>query len=106
MTAAVILTPPKPLERPLNMDGSGRTLGEAREVREHGHSDYERARQTETDIDDVDGLSPAACSAVGRGCEPTRSPSMQNFIRIGVDLAKNYFQVHALTDEGAPAVRL
>ena len=30
---------------------------------------------------------------------------MQQFIRIGVDLAKNYFQVHALTTEGGPAVK-
>ena len=29
---------------------------------------------------------------------------MKKFIRIGVDLAKNYFQIHALTSEGAPAV--
>lgn len=30
---------------------------------------------------------------------------MQNFIRIGVDLAKNYFQVHALVDEGNKSVK-
>ncbi len=30
---------------------------------------------------------------------------MQKFIRIGVDLAKNYFQVHALSAEGEPAVK-
>src|SRR3954463_10127453 len=29
---------------------------------------------------------------------------MKQFIRIGVDLAKNYFQVHALTSDGGPAV--
>jgi transposase len=29
---------------------------------------------------------------------------VQKFIRIGVDLAKNYFQVHALVSEGGPAV--
>jgi transposase len=29
---------------------------------------------------------------------------VQKFIRIGVDLAKNYFQIHALMNEGAPAV--
>jgi len=29
---------------------------------------------------------------------------MKKFIRIGVDLAKNYFQVHALTSESGPAV--
>lgn len=29
---------------------------------------------------------------------------MKQFIRIGVDLAKNYFQVHALASEGGPAV--
>ena len=29
---------------------------------------------------------------------------IKSFIRIGVDLAKNYFQVHALPFEGAPAV--
>jgi transposase len=29
---------------------------------------------------------------------------VKQFIRIGVDLAKNYFQVHALANEGAPAV--
>ena len=29
---------------------------------------------------------------------------MEKFIRIGVDLAKNYFQVHALTSEGGPAL--
>lgn len=27
------------------------------------------------------------------------------FIRIGVDLAKNYFQIHALSSEDAPAVK-
>ncbi|WP_363351899.1 IS110 family transposase [Methylocystis echinoides] len=30
---------------------------------------------------------------------------MQKFARIGVDLAKNYFQVHALSAEGEPAVK-
>ena len=29
---------------------------------------------------------------------------MKQFIRIGVDLAKNYFQVHAVANEGGPAV--
>ncbi len=29
---------------------------------------------------------------------------MKKFIRIGIDLAKNYFQVHALTSERGPAV--
>jgi len=29
---------------------------------------------------------------------------VKQFIRIGVDLAKNYFQVHALANEGGPAV--
>jgi transposase len=29
---------------------------------------------------------------------------MKEFIRIGVNLAKNYFQVHALESENAPAV--
>ena len=29
---------------------------------------------------------------------------MKKFIRIGVDLAKNYFQIHALENEGGPAV--
>src|ERR1700685_4368024 len=31
-------------------------------------------------------------------------PSMKSFIRIGIDLAKNFFQVHAIEREGAPAV--
>ena len=30
---------------------------------------------------------------------------MKQFIRIGVDLAKNYFQIHALPSEGAPAIK-
>jgi len=29
---------------------------------------------------------------------------VKTFIRIGVDLAKNYFQIHALASEGDPAV--
>jgi hypothetical protein len=29
---------------------------------------------------------------------------VEKFIRIGVDLAKNYFQVHALASESSPAV--
>jgi hypothetical protein len=29
---------------------------------------------------------------------------VKKFIRIGVDLAKNYFQIHALTSEHGPAV--
>ena len=32
-------------------------------------------------------------------------PSMRTFIRIGIDLAKNFFQVHAIEREGEPAVR-
>jgi hypothetical protein len=32
-------------------------------------------------------------------------PSMKTFIRIGIDLAKKFFQVHAIEREGAPAVR-
>lgn len=31
---------------------------------------------------------------------------MKKFIRIGVDLAKSYFQIHALESEGGPAVRI
>ena len=31
-------------------------------------------------------------------------PSMRTFIRIGIDLAKNFFQVHAIEREGEPAV--
>ena len=31
---------------------------------------------------------------------------MKTFIRIGIDLAKNFFQVHAIEREGAPAVRV
>ena len=30
---------------------------------------------------------------------------MKKFIRIGVDLAKNYFQVHALASEDSPAIK-
>ena len=30
---------------------------------------------------------------------------MEKFIRIGVDLAKNYFQVHALASESSPGVK-
>jgi transposase len=30
---------------------------------------------------------------------------VETFIRIGVDLAKNYFQVHALASESSPAVK-
>jgi transposase len=30
---------------------------------------------------------------------------VEKFIRIGVDLAKNYFQVHALASESSPAVK-
>jgi transposase len=29
---------------------------------------------------------------------------MKTFIRIGIDLAKNFFQVHAIEREGAPPV--
>ena len=29
---------------------------------------------------------------------------MRTFIRIGIDLAKNFFQVHAIEREGAPTV--
>jgi transposase len=30
---------------------------------------------------------------------------VKKFIRIGVDLAKNYFQIHALSSEGVPAIK-
>lgn len=30
---------------------------------------------------------------------------MQKYTRIGVDLGKNYFQIHALPDSGAPVSR-
>jgi transposase len=57
-------------------------------------------------LDDVDGLAPTASncrSIVEQGV--TRETAMQKFARIGVDLAKNYFQVHALSAEGKPAVK-
>ena len=40
----------------------------------------------------------------GRWRSRIGKPSMKSFIRIGIDLAKNFFQVHAIEREGAPAV--
>src|SRR5438309_751031 len=40
----------------------------------------------------------------GRRSATRGRPSMTKFIRIGVDLAKNYFQIHALQSEGGPSV--
>src|SRR5271166_3562297 len=38
------------------------------------------------------------------GAPQTGRPSMDKFIRIGVDLGKNYFQLHAVGTDGAPAM--
>ena len=56
--------------------------------------------------DGVDGLSSTAslCQGVVAGAPQRGRPSMKKFIKIGVDLAKNYFQVHALESENGPAV--
>ena len=57
-------------------------------------------------IDGVDGLSSTAssCQGVVVGAPQRGRPSVKKFIRIGVDLAKNYFQLHALVSEAGPAV--
>lgn len=41
--------------------------------------------------------------AFSRGASQRGRPSMGRFIRIGVDLAKNNFRVHAFASDGAPA---
>src|SRR3984893_7986730 len=56
--------------------------------------------------DDVDGLSSTAswCQGVVAGAPQRGRPSVKKFIRIDVDLGKNYFQVHALVSDVGPAV--
>jgi transposase len=77
----------------------------------HGDPRYARllrsiARVKLLILDGVDGLSSAAswCHGVLAGAPQRGRPSVKKFIRIGVDLAKNYFQVHALISETGPAV--
>src|SRR5580698_4776885 len=56
--------------------------------------------------DGVDGLALTASSAnVAAGAPPTGRPSVKSFIRIGVDLAKNAFQVHGFEHEGGEPAR-
>ena len=57
--------------------------------------------------DDVD-VRPSAvsnCQSLLARSVTKRGPSMGRFIRIGVDLAKNNFRVHAFASDGAPAVK-
>jgi transposase len=52
-------------------------------------------------LDGVDGPASTAskCQGVAAGAPQRGRPSMKEFIRIGVDLGKNYVQVHALARE-------
>jgi len=56
-------------------------------------------------VDGVDGTTSTAskCQDVVAGTPQRGRPSMKEFIRIGVDLAKNYFQIHALESEDGHA---
>src|SRR3984893_11941371 len=56
-------------------------------------------------VDSVDCPTSAAskCQDVVAGAPQRGRPSMKEFIRIGVDLAKNYFQIHALESEDGHA---
>ena len=59
-------------------------------------------------FDGVDGLPQRHQSAKAWSLERHKEgrPCMKKFIRIGVDLAKNYFQIHALTSaDGEPRTR-
>ena len=58
-------------------------------------------------LDDVDGPAYGAskCRKVVAGAPPRGRPSMRKFIRIGVDIAKNSFQVHALESEDCSATK-
>ena len=58
-------------------------------------------------IDGVDGPTSTAskCQNVVAGAPQRGRPSMKQFIRIGVDLAKNSFQVHALESEDGRATK-
>jgi hypothetical protein len=51
-------------------------------------------------FDDVGGFSSTASKRKNVSAESATGvrTSMQKFIRIGVDLAKNYFQVHVLIE--------
>src|SRR3984893_6690526 len=46
-----------------------------------------------------------SAKAWSRAAPQRGRPSVKKFMRIGVDLAKNYFQVHALASESSPAVK-
>jgi transposase len=48
----------------------------------------------------------AKCHGVAAGAPQRGRPSRKEFITVGVDLAKNYFQVHALeSEDGGAATR-
>jgi len=57
-------------------------------------------------LDDVDGPASAASKCQWWSLErhKEKGPSMKEFIRIGVDIAKNVFHVHALESEGGRIV--
>src|ERR1700730_11165628 len=56
-------------------------------------------------VDSVDCPTSAAskCQDVVAGAPQRGRPSMKEFIRVGVDLGKNYFQIHALASEDGRA---
>src|ERR1700733_3000642 len=58
-------------------------------------------------LDDVDGPAQGTsnCRKVVAGAPPRGRPSMPKYIRIGVDIAKNSFQVHALESEDCSATK-
>jgi hypothetical protein len=56
--------------------------------------------------DDVDGPTQNGidCQSVATDRPRTGRPSIKTFIRIGIDSAKSFFQVHAIEPEGRPRV--
>ena len=58
-------------------------------------------------LDVVDGPAQGTsnCRKVVAGAPPRGRPSMPKYIRIGVDIAKNSFQVHALESEDCSATK-
>src|SRR5215210_5925870 len=65
------------------------------------------ARETSRSSDGVDGpLAASRCQIAGGQKPPaTREPSMSELTTVGLDLAKNVFQVHGVNAEGATVLR-
>jgi hypothetical protein len=76
-------------------------LGEAGSILSRTRASLAPAKPVLRILDGVDGPAATAskCQGAAAGAPQRGRPSMKEFVRIGADLGKDYFQVHELESE-------